>query len=117
MYMKTNLRSLAVALCLGLTPGVAVLFSGCAGSQSERSTGQYIDDKALSSRVRSALSDNQEYKFDDVQVTSYRSVVQLSGFVSTSNQKQKAGEIAKAVSGAKSVENNITLKNTVQSSR
>ena len=107
--MKTKTATLCVALCVGL-PIVATSLTGCAGDRNGRSTGQYIDDKSLTSRVRSALGDNAEFKFGDVSVTSYRSVVQLNGFVQTSDQNNKAGEIAKGVQGVKEVENNITVK-------
>jgi len=83
---------------------------GCAGNSYKRSTGEYIDDKAINSRVRSALSDNAEYKFKDVNVTTFRGTVQLSGFVVSSDQKRKAGEIADHVQGVKNVENNVTVK-------
>jgi osmotically-inducible protein OsmY len=55
-------------------------------------TGEYIDDKALNSRVRSALGENPEFKFGDVSVASFRGVVQLSGFVNTTDQKKTAGD-------------------------
>jgi hypothetical protein len=51
-----------------------------------------------------------EYKFGDVNVTSFRGVVQLSGFVNTSDQKRVAGSIAEKVEHVKRVENNISIK-------
>ena len=106
--MKTRIVSFCLALCLGLP--MAVGLSGCAGDRYERSTGQYIDDQALAMRVRDALGDNPQYKFDGVNVTAFRGTVQLSGFVATNDQKSKAGEIAKTVQGVQNVENNITVK-------
>lgn len=111
--MKTKMTSLGLALCLGLPLVAAIGVTGCAGDRYERSTGEYIDDKALGSRVRSALGDNNEYKFGDVQVTSFRGTVQLSGFVNTTDQKKRAGEIASRVQGVKQVENNITVKDKI----
>lgn len=108
--MKNKINSWCLVLCLSLSVAAVIGVSGCAGDRYERSTGEYIDDKSLSSRVRSALSDNAEYKFGDVNVTSFRGTVQLSGFVSTSDQKRKAGDTAEKVQGVKNVENNITLK-------
>lgn len=105
----TTTSSLLLALCLGL-PTLAILNTGCAGDRYNRSTGEYIDDKSLTSRVKDALSDNGEYKFDDVNVTVFRGTVQLNGFTNTSDQKSKAGEIAKGVQGVKDVVNNITVK-------
>jgi osmotically-inducible protein OsmY len=111
--MKTKISSLCLALCLAAPVVASVGLTGCAGSRYERSTGEYIDDKALNSRVSSALDDNPDYKFSDVKVASFRGTVQLSGFVNTADQKSKAGEIAKAVQGVKGVENNITVKDKI----
>ena len=108
--MKIGVKTLCLACCLGLPLVASVGLTGCAGDKYERSTGQYIDDKSINSRVRSALGDNAEYKFGDVHVTSFRGTVQLSGFVNTTDQKRKAGEIAEKVEGVKSVANNITVK-------
>ena len=108
--MKTKITTLYLAVCLTL-PLAAVVLSGCtAGDKYNRSTGEYIDDKSVSMRVKSALNDNTEYKFDDVNVTTFRGTVQLSGFVNTSEQKSKAAQIAKTVQGVHEVENNISVK-------
>jgi hyperosmotically inducible protein len=86
-------------------------FSGCvAGDRYNRSTGEYIDDRAVDSRVKDALDDNAEYKFEDVNVASFKGTVQLSGFVDIDSQKNTAGDIAKHVQGVKDVENDITVK-------
>ena len=107
--MKKKIISLCVALCLGLP--VVTTFVGCqAGNRYDRSTGEYIDDKALTSRVKGALGDDPEYKFDGVNVASFRGMVQLSGFVNTATQKTEAGRIARTVQGVREVENNISLK-------
>lgn len=111
--MKITASTLNLALCLGLaTTGAVIGTVGCAGDRYERSTGQYIDDKSINARVRDALGDNPEYKFGDVNVDTFRGVVQLSGFVDTSAQKSKAGDIARRVQGVQSVQNNLTVKDT-----
>jgi osmotically-inducible protein OsmY len=107
--MKTKITTLCLALCLGL-PVVITGLTGCAGDRYQRSTGEYIDDKALTMRVKSALGDNPEYKFSDVEVKSFKGTVQLAGFVNTGDQKKKAAQIAEKVQGVKNVENNITVK-------
>jgi hyperosmotically inducible periplasmic protein len=113
--MKTILSKVCLALCLCLPVGTAVVLVGCTGTRYERSTGEYIDDKALNSRVKTALAENPEYKFGDVNVTSFKGVVQLSGFVNTTDQKKMAGAIAEKVQGVKSVENNVTVKEKISS--
>ena len=110
MRTKKLIQNLAVAAITCLPIAAATLSLGCAGNRYERSTGEYIDDKSLSSRVRGALSGNEQFKFDDVKVTAFRGTVQLSGFVNTEDQKTKAGELARTVYGVKNVENNITVK-------
>lgn len=109
--MKITATSLNLALCLGLlTTGVVATTSGCAGNKYDRSTGQYIDDKSLTMRVKHALNDNPDYKFDDVSVNVFRGTVQLNGFVNTSDQKDKAEQIAKGVQGVQNTVNNLTIK-------
>ena len=69
-----------------------------------------MDDDTLTKSVRDALSDNPDYKFDEVNVRAADGTVQLSGFVDTSDQKARAADIAKQVAGVKNIENNITVK-------
>ena len=83
--------------------------AGCMSSP-DRSAGRALDDKMISSKVKGALNDAPVYKFNDVKVATYKGVVQLSGFVDTEEQKQKASEIAKRVEWVGDVVNNITLK-------
>jgi len=93
----------ALPLLLGVT--------GCAtGSRYEQSTGERIDDHGTSSRVRTALAEDTQYRYDGVNVETFKGTVQLSGFVNTKDQKNRAGDLATKVKGATVVENNITVK-------
>ncbi len=78
--------------------------------ETERTVGQKVDDREIGSRVKDALDDNAAYKFPEVQVNVYGGSVQLSGFVQTREQKEKAEEIAKATTAGVRVENKITVK-------
>ncbi len=86
------------------------MVSGCAGDRYHQSTGEAIDDKGISMRVKSAFSNDAEYKYEGVQVQTFKGTVQLSGFVDTRAQKGRAADLAKGVEGVKDVENNITVK-------
>lgn len=108
MQIKTT--GLCLLLGLGLSTGVITTLTGCAGDQYNRSTGQYIDDKSLTVRVHDALHDNPDYKFDNVDVNIYRGTVQLSGWVDSTDQKSKAGDIVRGVQGVRDVQNNITVR-------
>jgi len=107
--MKAKI-GLSVLLCLGLAAAAVPTVTGCMGNRYQRSTGQYVDDQSLTVRVHDALHNNPEYKFDNVDVNVFRGTVQLSGFVDTSDQKDKATEIAKSIQGVKQVVNNISIK-------
>jgi osmotically-inducible protein OsmY len=89
----------------------SLFVGGCTTEQrGGRTTGEYIDDKTLNAKVRSALNDSAEYKFQDVKVETLRGTVQLSGFVTTTAQKQRAEQIARGVRGVQSVENRISVQ-------
>ena len=102
-------KVLGLALCICALP-LLTMMTGCAGDRYHESTGEAIDDKSISMNVKSALSNDAEYKYEGVQVTTFKGTVQLSGFVDTSAQKSRAGDLAKGVQGVKDLENNITVK-------
>jgi len=105
--MQINLKKLIMAACLG----ASVAATGITGCHTEgRSAGTYVDDRMVASRVKGALNKEPVYKFPDVDATSFNGTVQLNGFVSTQDQKQRAGEIASHVEGVRQVVNNITLQ-------
>lgn len=107
--MRSSMH-IAGVVALILLGGMVTTGCHSTGSQYERSTGQYIDDKAIEGDVETALEDNPVYKLDDVTVEAFRGTVQLSGFVSTQEQKERASEIASNVPGVLRVENNISVK-------
>ena len=109
---RKTLKALALITCLGALPFITGI-TGCAGNRYTQSTGERIDDTASSSRVRSALASDTQYKYGDVSVQTFKGVVQLSGFVNSRDQKNRAGDLAKRVEGIKDVENNITVKESV----
>ena len=77
---------------------------------NDQSTDQRIEDSRTAERVREALAAGADYRYDGVKVIASNGVVQLSGFVNTSAQRNSAGEVASKVVGVKSVENNLTVK-------
>lgn len=103
-------KIMGLVVCLGALPLLTVL-TGCAGDRYHQSTGEAIDDHAISMRVHSALANDAEYKYEGVDVKTFKGTAQLSGFVETGAQKSRAATIAKGVEGVKDVENSITVKN------
>lgn len=104
-----GLKLSALILSLGAL-AISGGLTGCAGDRYTQSTGERIDDSRDSARVRSALSEDAQYKYETVKVQTFKGVVQLSGFVNSRDQKNRAADIAKKVPGIRSVENNITVK-------
>ena len=118
---------LALITCLGVLPFMVGL-TGCAGDRYHQSTGhrvdddrtvergynqttdQRIEDSRTAERVREALAAGADYKYDGVKVMASNGVVQLSGYVTTSAQRNRAGKVTSKVVGVKSVENNLTVK-------
>jgi len=110
--MKSSLHSSAFALLLALTGAFVIsgLTGGCAATPTSDSTGQYVDDTVITTKVKSALLGDDAVKSFEVKVETVKGVVQLSGFVDTSDQKSAAGRDAQAVPGVKDVSNNLIVK-------
>jgi len=105
--MKNHLARL-LSLCALV--GAVGLFTGCAGTPTKESTGEDIDDSAITAKVKAALVNDSRVKSSDISVTTFKGTVQLSGFVDNGDQKSAAKEDAKSVAGVKDVDNNITVK-------
>jgi osmotically-inducible protein OsmY len=108
-FQTGTTKALGLVLCLAALPLVTMV-SGCAGDRYHQSTGQAIDDEGITMRVKSALSGDTDYKYEGVQVQTFKGTVQLSGFVNTHAQKDRAAGLAKGVENVRDVENNITVK-------
>lgn len=102
---KTLWMPLVVALVAAMT--IAACTSS---SRTTESTGEYIDDAAITSKVKAALLGDSGLKSFDIGVETYKDVVQLSGFVNSDQVKARAGEVAAGVSGVRSVQNNLVVK-------
>ena len=111
--MSTNLKKmiLPAVLAVGLAGSVGCDKTERARNQPDqgRTAGQELDDKTLAANVKAALMADT-VKYPDVNVLSYKGVVQLSGFVDAKDQKDRAGDITGKVAGVSKVENNITVK-------
>jgi len=110
--VKTGKTLQVLSLIIGLVALPLLLgVTGCTtGDRYKQSTGEYIDDHTISSQVKKELGKDPQFKYDQVNVTTFKGTVQLSGFVNTRDQKSRAGELAKKVDAVKEVQNNITVK-------
>lgn len=90
--------------------GAAALLAGCAATPTRESTGEYIDDSAITTKVKSALLGAKDVEGTAIKVETFRGVVQLSGFVRTGAERERAAEIARSVKGVKGVTNDVIVK-------
>jgi len=83
---------------------------GCGSTPQQSSTGQYIDDSAITTKVKAAIFNEPSLKVNQISVETYKNVVQLSGFVDSSASMDKAVTIARSVQGVSSVKNDMRVK-------
>lgn len=84
--------------------------AGCAGSRTQESTGEYIDDSVITTKVKSAFASDQTVDAINIQVTTFKGTVQLSGFAKSRQEISRAVELARGVEGVKAVKNSIQLR-------
>jgi osmotically-inducible protein OsmY len=85
-------------------------FVACASTRTRESTGEYIDDSVITTKVKSLLAEDSFLKSFQIGVETYKGVVQLSGFVDNKSTIDKAVEITRNVKGVQSVKNNLVVK-------
>lgn len=83
---------------------------GCASSSKHEGTGEYIDDSVITTKVKAAVLKEDTLKSTEINVETYKGVVQLSGFVNSQADIEKAVEVARSVKGVTSVKNDMQLK-------
>ena len=85
-------------------------FVACASTSKHESTGEYVDDSVITTKVKSLLAKDDFLKSFQISVKTYKGTVQLSGFVASQQAVDKAGEIAHSVKGVTSVKNDLIVK-------
>ncbi len=83
---------------------------GCASTSKQSSTGEYIDDTVITTKVKAAILEDKELKVTEINVETFKGVVQMSGFVSSQSDINRAATIARSVEGVKSVKNDMRVK-------
>jgi len=92
---------------------LAVVFAsilGCAGSPTQESTGEYVTDSWITTKVKAALVEDRQVKATEVNVETFKGVVQLSGFVSSNAAMNQAVYVARGIKGVTSVKNDMRIK-------
>lgn len=85
-------------------------FVACASSPKQESTGEFVDDTVITTKVKTLLAGDDFLKSFKISVETRKGIVQLSGFVASQEAVNKAVHIAKGVGGVKSVQNSLIVK-------
>ncbi len=84
--------------------------AACASTPTRESTGEFVDDSVITTKIKSLLAEDDFLKSFQISVETYKGIVQLSGFVNSPKAVEKAGQIATGVKGVKSVKNSLIVK-------
>src|SRR3954471_8347832 len=103
MTQFARISFLAAALAL-------TTLAGCASTQKHESTGQYMDDTAITTKVKTAIFNEPSLKSAEINVETFKGRVQLSGFVSDRANMDRAVSVAQGVGGVTSVTNDMRVK-------
>ena len=105
--MKIKLAGLILVASLAALP--LSMMTGCAVTSGRESAGEYVDDKTMSTKIKTALARDPEVKAHQVNVTTFRGSVQLAGFIDSQAQKDRATEIIKNMEGVKELHNDLVV--------
>jgi len=84
--------------------------AGCASTAKQEGTGEYVDDSVITTKVKAAIFNEPTLKSAEINVETFKGSVQLSGFVASRADMDKAVEVARSVSGVKAVKNDMRQK-------
>ena len=98
-----------------IASGAVLSMAACSATRTQRAPGEMVDDATLLTKVKSALVADPVTEAGEINVDVNRGVVKLAGFVDSSKEKDKAGEVARGVSGVQSVQNDLTVKSGSES--
>jgi osmotically-inducible protein OsmY len=105
--MSNRMLTMIAAAGLALSGSASL---GCAATRTSESTGEYVDDSAITTKVKSAILGEASLKSLQISVETFKGTVQLSGFVNSEKSQRKAGEVAGAVHGVTHVQNDLIVK-------
>jgi osmotically-inducible protein OsmY len=97
-------------VCFLVILALIATFAAYAATRTQESTGEYVDDSVITTKVKSLLAGDDFLKSFQIGVETFKGVVQLSGFVNSQEAIDKAVEITKSVKWVKDVKNDLIVK-------
>lgn len=108
-FPPRKLSPFAMVMCaLGIV--CIILAASCASTHAQESTGDYIDDVAITTKVKFAIAQDPQLKLFEINVETFKGRVQLSGFVATPAEADRAVALARSIKGVNEVANGLQLK-------
>ncbi len=104
--MRNPIRTSIVIV--GLAMGCSL--AACAQTATSESTGAYVDDAAITTKVKAAIFDDAALKVFEIHVVTNKDVVQLTGSVNSPPMVARAGDVAEKVAGVRSVQNDLVVR-------
>ncbi len=101
----------ARALAFAALAGITVIGSGCAVGRGQSTTGQFVDDSAITTAVKAKMAEDKTVSATSISVETLNGTVQLSGFAKSAAEKAQAESIARGTKNVKSVRNDIVVRN------
>jgi osmotically-inducible protein OsmY len=109
-FWRTTMTQLNKYFSAVLLAATLVTAAGCASTTQREGAGQYFDDSVITGKVKAALVEDSLTKATEINVETFKGIVQLSGFVSSQAAANRAVQLTAGVSGVKSVKNDMRLK-------
>ena len=103
MYIRTTLAA-------AMTAVVLLTASGCAVTRGQETVGAYVDDAAITTSIKARFIENKQVDAASIKVETLNGTVMLSGFAKNANEKITAENIARSVTGVKSVRNELAIR-------
>ncbi|MDR6984792.1 osmotically-inducible protein OsmY [Rheinheimera pacifica] len=100
-------QSIYAILLVGLFSLIVV---GCGATATREGTGEYVDDTVITTKVKAAIFNTASLKVSEINVETFKGVVQLSGFVSSAEDINTAVRVAREVTGVTAVKNDMRVK-------
>jgi osmotically-inducible protein OsmY len=98
------------AVATAMFASASLMSVSCASTPTQESTGQYVDDSVVTTRVKAAILADASLKSSEINVETFKGRVQLSGFVNSKEDIDHAMTVTRAVKGVSSVANDMRLK-------
>lgn len=104
------MKSFARLMSLLLLALMVTSVLGCASTETSQAPGEYLDDTVITTKVKTAIFNDPDLKVMEITVETFRGEVQLSGFVSSAAEANRAVEVARGVNGVTAVRNDMRIK-------